>query len=348
MVHDGFRVFGRNKPARYLPDSARSSHRQLSDLRSVPMKRSRCGFTLVELVVAGALAAIVGATIMFTLQKQERFYGSAAEVMRLRSQLRDASDVLVADIRGAAVSRYGLALMTDTALELFTTLGSSVVCTSPTGRTLFLPPSTLASGTVLTSLLALPDTGDLALLYSIPGGNPDSAQWIEARISGFGTRPLTSSCPSTTAFTSALDAAAGKIGYALTLPANPPAGLRSGAPVRFIRRARYSLYRSSDGDWYLGYRRCSPVGPSICSTIQPVSGPYLPYTKAGGAAAGISFHYFDSSGVELFDVALSTRIARIDVVLRGETARAVSLVGDARQRYRDSAVVSVSPRNRIR
>lgn len=314
----------------------------------MPVIRARTGFTLIELIVAGALAAIVGATIMFTLQKQERFYGSAAEVMRLRSQLRDAADVLVADIRGAAVSRYGLALMRDTAIELYTTLGNSVVCATPTGRTLFLPPGTLASGTVLTSLLASPDTGDLALLYSIPGGNPDSARWIEARISGFGTRSLSSSCPPSTAFTSALDAAAGKTGYAVTLLANPPPGVRRGAPVRFIRRARYSLYRSSDGDWYLGYRRCSPVGPSICSTIQPVSGPYLPHAQAGATSAGISFHYFDSGGAELFDINQSANLARVDVVLRGETARLVSLVGDARKRYRDSSIVSVSPRNRTR
>jgi type II secretory pathway pseudopilin PulG len=314
----------------------------------MPMKRSRCGFTLIELVVAGTLAAIVGATLMMTLRKQERFYGSATEVMRLRSQLRDAADVLVADIRGAAVSRYGLALMTDTAVELYSTLGSSVVCATPAGRTLFLPPSTLASGTVLTSLLASPDTGDLALLYSIPGGNPDSARWIESRISAFVPRSLASSCPASTGFTSALDAAGGRTGYAVTLLANPPPDVRRGAPVRFIRRARYSLYRSSDGDWYLGYRRCNPVGPSICTTIQPVSGPYLPHARAGASSAGISFRYFDSGGVELFDMAQSAFVARIDVVLRGETARAVSLVGDARQRYRDSAIVSVSPRNRVR
>jgi type II secretory pathway pseudopilin PulG len=312
------------------------------------MNRSRTGFTLIELIVAGSLAAIVGATIMFTLRRQERFYGSAAEVMRLRSQIRDAADVLVADIRGAAVSRYGLALMTDTALELYTTLGNSVVCATPAGRTLFLPPGTLTSGTVLTSLLASPDTGDLALLYSIPSGDPDSAQWIESRISAFGTRSLASSCPSSTGFTSALDAAAGKSGYAVTLLANPPPGVRRGAPVRFIRRARYSLYRSSDGDWYLGYRRCNAVGPSICSTIQPVSGPYLPHTQTGATSAGISFHYFDSGGAELFDIGQSANVARVDVVLRGETARAVSLVGDARKRYRDSAIVSVSPRNRVR
>lgn len=323
-------------------------NRSISCARARRPPVSQAGFTLVELIIATALAALVGATLLMTLRRQERFYGSATEMIRLRSQLRDAADVLVADIRGAAVSRYGLPLMTDTAVELFSTLGSSVVCTAPSGLTLFLPPNTLASGAVLTSLLASPDTGDLALLYSIPGGNPDSARWVESRISAFATRSLASSCPASTGFTSALDAAAGRTGYALTLSANPPPDVRRGAPVRFIRRARYSLYRSSDGDWYLGYRRCNAIGRSICTTVQPVSGPYMPDARGGTTSGGIALRYFDTSGAELFDASLSAAVARIDVVLRGETARAVSLVGDARQRYRDSAVVSVSPRNRVR
>ena len=307
----------------------------------MPVNRSRVAFTLIELTVAATLAGIVGAALMLTLRRQERFYASAAEIMRTRSDLRDAADVLVTDIRGAAVSRYGLPLMTDTAVELFTTLGNAVVCATPTGRTLFLPPG-------LTSLLASPDTGDLALLYSIPAGNPDSAVWVESRISAFASRSLSTSCPASTGFSSALDATAGRTGYALTLSVTPPPDVRRGAPVRFIRRARYSLYKSSDGEWYLGYRRCNVIGPSVCATIQPVSGPYLPHTRTGASSAGISFRYFDGGGAEVFDVSHSTSVTRIDVILRGETARAVSLAGDARQRYRDSAIVTVSPRNRVR
>jgi prepilin-type N-terminal cleavage/methylation domain-containing protein len=310
--------------------------------------RMRGGFTLIELIVATALAAIVGATLMITLRRQERFYSSATEMMQLRSQLRDAADVLVADIRGAAVSRYGLLLMTDTALELFTTLGTSVLCATPSGRTLFLPPATLSSGAGLTSLLASPDTGDLALVLSLPGGKTDSARWTESRISAFASRSLSNSCPATTGFTSALDAAAGRTGYALTLSAALPPEVRKGAPIRFVRRARYSLYRSSDGAWYLGYRRCNAIGKSVCATIQPVSGPYLAYSRGGTNSSGLAFRYFDTNGNELFDAALSPALAKIDVVLRGETSRAVSLAGDARQRYRDSSVVTVSPRNRVR
>jgi len=79
-----------------------------------------------------------------------------------------------------------------------------------------------------------------------------------------------------------------------------------------------------------------------------VSGPYLAYGSSGAATNGLAFRYFNAAGSELLDAALSATTARVDIVLRGETVRAVALVGDARVRYRDSAVVTISPRNRSR
>lgn len=277
----------------------------------------RAGFTLIELIVATVIAGIVGASLLITMRRQERFYSSATEMIGVRSQLRDAADVLVADIRGAAVARYGFPVMTDTAVELFATVGTSVVCSPPAGRTL-----SLSNNALLTSILAPPDTGDIALIFA------DSTKWIETRISSFAAKSTTT------------------CGYTLTLPVAVDSAIHMGSPVRFIRRGRYSIYRSSDGEWYLGYRRCNAIGPSVCTTIQPVSGPYLPYSKIG--AGGIGFRYFDQSGSELTDAASSLRVARVDVIIRGETRRAVSLAGDALKRYRDSVVVSISPRNRLR
>jgi prepilin-type N-terminal cleavage/methylation domain-containing protein len=311
------------------------------------VNRRDSGFTLIELVVATAIAAIVGTTLMLTLRRQERFYSSASQMLEVRGQLRDGADVLTSDIRGAAIERYGLPLMTDSAVEFFSTIGSSVVCETPAGSTLFLPPATLSSGATLTSLLASPDTGDIALIYAMPGAIPDSARWVEARIAAFATRSLATSCPPSTGFTSPSDIAGGQRGYALTLSGSLAAGIRKGAPVRFLRRGRYSLY-SSGGEWYLGYRRCNAVGSSSCGTIQPVSGPYLPYTGTGAPDAGLACRYFDANGGEIGDQSASSRVTRIDIVLRGATARAVALAGDARVRYRDSVVVSVSPRNRAR
>ena len=311
------------------------------------MKQPRAGFTLIEMIVATAIAAVVGTTLMLTLRRQERFYSSSAQMLQVRAQLRDGGDVLTSDIRGAAIERYGFPLMTDTAVEFFSTIGSSVVCETPVGQTLFLPPDTVSSGATLTSLLATPDTGDIALIYAMRGGVPDSAQWVDARIAAFATRSLSSSCPPSTGFASSADVAAGERGYALTLTPSVPTGIRKGAPVRFLRRGRYSLY-ASGGEWYLGYRRCSAVGLSSCGTIQPVSGPYLSYRGQQSPDAGLAFHYFDAGGAEVTDEAFSRLVSRVDIVLRGATAREVALSGDARVRYRDSAVVSVSPRNRAR
>jgi hypothetical protein len=139
----------------------------------------------------------------------------------------------------------------------------------------------------------------------------------------------------------------GATGFSLTRASTPGANVRAGSIVRFLRRARYSFYKSSDGDWYLGYRRCSVGTPSSCASIQPVSGPYRAY-KGSNSPSGIAFRYFDANGAELTSSAQSASVSRVDIVLRGETAGNVALTGDLRKTWRDSVIVSVSPRNRMR
>jgi prepilin-type N-terminal cleavage/methylation domain-containing protein len=309
------------------------------------MKR---GFTLIELLVVLAIGGLVCGTLIRALTRQQRFYSAATSMLDVRGQLRDGASVLVADIRGAAVARYGFPTMTDSALELYATLGSSAVCTI-SGGTLFLVPSRLQSGAVVTSFLASPDTGDIALVYAHSPAALDSSRWYEARVATLTSRAVSTACPASTGFTSSSDAAAGRTTFALTLAGGIPSGVRRGAPVRFLRRGRYSLYRSGDGSSQLGYRRCAASPPHDCSAIQPVSGPYRPYSPGPSpSASGLAFRYYDSAGRELFDAALSPLVARVDVVLRGETPALVSMTGDARSRYSDSAIVTISPRNRGR
>jgi hypothetical protein len=205
----------------------------------------------------------------------------------------------------------------------------------------------LANGNTLTSLLANPDTADLAAVYTIPSGNIDSARWETKRIAAFSNRSLATACPSSTGFTTLADAASGATGYQLTIESATKTIVRKGAPVRFIRRARYSIYKSSDGLWYLGYRRCNASGPPSCAAIQPLSGPYRAYGKKG-TASGLSFRYFDSGGAELPTGSSGLSLARVDIVLRGESARRVAMAGDAQSTFKDSIIVPVSPRNRAR
>lgn len=305
------------------------------------MKR---GATLAEMIVAVALAGAAAAFMIGTLVRQQRFYSSAAGILDLRAQLRDGADVLATDIRSAAVSAFGFPVMTDTALEMYSTIASSVICTIQSPQAITLPPISLASGNTLTSMLAQPDTGDVAAVFVTPAGKPDSGQWETLRIASFSSRSLATSCPATTGFTTSADVSTGVSGYAASFVTAPTIALRSGAPVQFLRRARYSLYRSSDGEWYLGYRRCSAPGPSACASIQPVSGPYQPHS-GNPTASGLSFRYLDRFGA-VVPAGSSSNVARVEIVLRGKPARSAVLWGDARTSYRDSAVITVSPRNR--
>lgn len=303
------------------------------------------GFTLVELVVATAIASAAAAFMIGTLARQQRFHASAAKILDVRAQVRDAADVLATDLRSAAVASFGFPLMTDSAVEMFATIASSIVCATPSAQSFTLPPAALASGNTLTAMLAQPDTGDIALVYSAPSASPDSGDWLALRISAFASRSVSSACPSSTGFTTASDPMAGAQAHLVSTTTVLPLPLRAGAPVHFVRRGRYSLYRSSDSKWYLGYRRCSAWGPSACGSIQPVSGPYDPYSS-DRSKSGLVFRYFDESGLEVVSGASST-VARVEISMRG-AASSSGLTGDLGESYRDSAVISVSPRNRAR
>lgn len=307
----------------------------------------RRAFTLPELLVSVAIAGVVAGAITTTLVRQQRFFGAAADVLNVRAQLRDAADVLASDFRGAAIAGYGLPVMTDSAIELYTNIGTSIACSAPAGVVVAMAPSTLANGNTLTSLLVTPDTGDLAAIYSIPSNNIDSARWETRRIAAFSSRSLSSTCPSSTGYTTVADAVSGATGYLVTLASSPGPNVHKGAPVRFLRRARYSIYKSSDGKWYLGYRRCSVGVASSCAAIQPLGGPYRPYGPRG-AESGLSFRYYDVNGAEVPAGSSGLSVARIDIVIRGESSRRIVLSGDAQRTFRDSAVVTVSPRNRVR
>jgi hypothetical protein len=304
----------------------------------------RRGVTLAELIVGVALAGAAGGFMVGVLVRQQRFYSSAAGILDLRAQLRDGADVLATDIRSAAVSGFGFPVMTDTALEMYSAVASSVVCAIQSSQAITLPPISLVSGSTLTSMLVQPDTGDLAAVFVTPAGRPDSGRWETLRIASFSARPLATSCPASTGFTAAADAWTGATGYAVAFVSAPTIPFRPGAPLQFLRRARYSLYRSSDGKWYLGYRRCAAMGASSCAAVQPVSGPYEPHA-GNPSSSGLSFRYLDRNGA-VVQPASSSNVARVEIVLRGRSARAASLSGDARTAYRDSAVIVVSPRNR--
>lgn len=288
---------------------------------------------MAELIVALALLGLVITLLLHTLTVHQKVFRNLQQRVLLSEQLRDGELALASDIRGSAVRADTLRLLTDTAFEFFSTIGSSVVCTLAAAQIITLVPAGTANGLTLTSLPLPPDTGDLLSVYSRIDSISGKRRWLRYRIAAVTTPTSATACPPATGFTSALDAQKPSYKIALVEPVNE---IGSGAPVRILRRGRYSLYKSSEGEWYLGYKRCNAIAPG-CSTIQPVSGPYLPFAANGG---GMRFRYLDSFGIPV-PPTRPLDIASIEVTLRGEIAAR----GRVNGRRIDSVVFVVAPRN---
>ncbi len=297
------------------------------------------GFTVIELLIALTLALIVGGIILSSLARQQRFYRGVGDMMDVREHVRDASDVLTADLWATSVVGDTIRLAVDTAIELSTSIGTSTLCARPSGPTLSLPPDTLASGNELTAWLTTPDTGDDVLVFHDSSAMVPVQGWERFHVVNIGMGPLASVCALSSGLTTAADVVAGRRGYEIAVTPPPSPSIRAGAPVRFVRRGRYSVYRASDQQWYLGYRRCSTV-TGQCSVVQPVSGPYH-----GHAVPPISFHYYGSDGRELTPEGQTVDVARVEIVARDESLETLQIPGFPHTQFVDSAVGSVTFRN---
>ena len=303
-------------------------------------RHARSGFTLLELAIVLGILGVVGSAIGLTLLRQQRFYRGTEELVGAREGVRDAIEILSTDIRGMSIADTAR-LLTDSAVEMFANAGSSVVC-QIAGSEIGLPAGTSPRGNTLTALLTQPDTGDLALFLrdSADGGS----LWERHRIAAFSARSKATTCPPSTGFAAAGDVDATETAYAVVLSTPLSGHVHRGAPVRFIRRGRYSLYRSSDGSWYLGYRRCNALGPSVCGAIQPLSGPYRAFSS-NPRSTGLLFEFFDGSGVRLPPGSSWLTLARVDVTARSESRQRLGIEGHSWMPA-DSATVSIGVRNR--
>jgi prepilin-type N-terminal cleavage/methylation domain-containing protein len=304
---------------------------------------ARGGFTLIELLVALLLLAVVGGTLGTLLVSQYRIFNRTRGATQMQRDLRTGLGLLPMDLRGASRAGGDITVLTDTAIYLRATIGSSIVCARPALNVVSLPP---LNGTRagLTQWHSQPLPGDIALVYdeNVSTG-PEDDRWLPYDIQAITTTTSTAAvdCHDAPFASAAADPPASKPRWRITLVGNPPLTVTPGMPVRFLRPTRYSLYRpGTDPDaWYLGYRE---LVQSVWTPIEPIAGPFEP---PRGTRAGIQFTYFDTLGQRLA-VPTGSLIGRIDLsfrtrnLLRGAGARD-SLV------LRDSVSVRVALRNRL-
>lgn len=303
--------------------------------------KARSGFALPELMVAIFVLVVLAGAVYDGLRRQQQVFRSIAAMVAVRGDVRDAAEVLAADLATASPLDT-LPVARDSAVELYSTIVATVSCDSAPTYTLRIPPEKLERGLSLTTLLATPDSGDVLLVYRDDSASTASeGRWDRHAIAAVGSQPAGTACPPATGLTSAADAAAPA--HVFTLRGSASTLVRTGAPVRVLRRSRYSIYRSSDSRWYLGSRRCNALGPSVCGVIQPLSGPYAGYAASG--QSGLSLRYFDARHAVLSGPAAGTQLFRVEVAVRSRPDTRLYL-GRSGLPYQDSGAVSIALRNR--
>jgi hypothetical protein len=294
---------------------------------------ARGGATLVELLVTTTVGGIALTLVATICLREQRVFGDMREQAASSAQLRDAEAILPIDLRAASSVGGDIREARDTSIEMRGIVASAVVCDTTSGGVV-LAPATTASDAFASTTSAIA-SGDTAWVLSTTDSTED---WRPFRVSS-ASAYAAGQCGVLGPQLSVL--ARGATRSLVFLDSLKSSAL--GAPVRVTRPFRYSLYRGTDGSWYLGQRDWNTATARF-NSIQPVSGPFLP-----PVAGGLSFRYFDSVGAALATPVANMRaITSIRVLLRGETKSATRALASAAQQGPrvDSAALWILLRNR--
>ncbi len=320
----------------------------------------RAGFTLPEMMVTITLLGIVMATVLNLLNRQQRFYRSANEIVDARSQLRQAATLLPFDLRGISSTGKDIVKIDPTKIGVVVNFGSAIICDriASSANQFDIPPLDAAEN-VYTTWTRKPTAGDSVFIFdeNVKRGAEDD-RWLRFSIEQM-VDSLTTYCPTGTGptgiYTTTADATKRRHRIKVKLPgtlmdgtpvAAIPTTVVTGAAVRFEHPQEYSLYKPSgetEGRWYLGM---TDWKNGAWTTVAPVSGPY----RAGdgtAAASGLQFRYFTDTGTELSATSNPALVARIDMMVRtrGTDTRNVISQGAAGV-FDDSLAARVAIRNR--
>lgn len=272
---------------------------------------TRRGLTLVETLVAMTIAGVALGIVGTISLRQQRLFTELGERGALSNQLNEAAAMVPIDLRSLAPALGDVRDARDTVMEFRATIASAVVCDTANGSILLPAASTSSTDAAYGSYASTVEVGDTLWWFAAQLPDAPSEQWAAARVTAVG-----SSAPGTCGAGAPAIAAGPRVSIGLS--PTPDAGI-IGAPIRITRPFRMSLYRASDGGWYIGQRDWNNTLARF-NAIQPVAGPFL--TAASG---GLRFLYADSLGASLANPAADARaIALVRVEIRGQTRPATA------------------------
>lgn len=325
------------------------------------MKRKqtvRRGFTLIEIMIAVTLLGIIGSILTAVLVRQQRFHRAVAQVTDARARMRDIATILPTDLRSISTAGRDILGISDTSIQFRAFVGSAIMCriagtvASPPATLVELPPQELTSGNVLASWINPPQPNDIAYFYDsgVEAGNLDDS-WKVTTITDTTSGAESAWCPTSTGFTTAADAT--KRRYRITVDSVLLASrIEVGAPIRFAREVRYSVYLASDGQWYVGFQACAPSAtynsPGTCGSREVLAGPVKPGT-ADTTTSGLFFVFRKRNGDRVTAISASDTISSVSVGIRTLSGSLLGATSSkaASEQGGDSLRFTVGIRNRI-
>lgn len=296
---------------------------------------TRRAFTTIELIVVLTVGGVIMGGIFTVLRRQQRFFTSSASLVEQRISLRDATGMLPAELRALAPAQGDVIAFSDSALDVRATIGVAIVCDTA-GNTIALTSARAGAVPPLAAFTTMPQAGDVAVVYDANASDGERvAQWTAMNISAVSS---SAALCATSPFSDSGSATTPRVQLRLSASGAFPALLGPGAFVRILRRVTYRFYRASTGDWYLGYAEWAGT---VFGVVQPVSGPYASYSRRGGS--GLTLRYFDDQGTEILPGGDATRIARVELAVRGAARDGLAA---GRMRVVDSQFIGVRVRNR--
>ena len=291
----------------------------------MPLLRRR-GFTLIELMVALVLLAIVAGGIYQVLVTNQQTYLAQTQRIDLQQNLRAGVTILPADFRELDPADGDILVMTATQIQIRAMRQLSFLCTPPVlGGGLGTTVSMTVRQTPFYGARVFDNSDSVLVFYEGNPGTRSDDTWIPAQL-----RNVTNPSP----------CADGTPGYQLTvMPTwvggtfNVAGAITNGSPVRGYHAITYQLYQGSDGKWYVGQQDNSAGG-----SLQPLIGPV--------ASNGLQFTYYNAAGAI---TAVPTQVASIGITLIGQTASPIRQANAAGVAYKtDTVTTRVAVRNNPR
>ena len=294
--------------------------------------RSR-GVSLIELLVVLALLGIAAGAISRIATSQQRAYRVLAAKTVALGQVREGSEVLASELAGISPGAGDIydGEMHDASIAFRSAIGTYLLCAAPIGGTSTIDVVPVGPGVSAGAGASedVVDTGDPAGSAVETPHDPPSvgdSLWIHDAGPDIGSADDHWRAHLITAVEGvrrrcAPSADSGETAaYRMSIVPVPASSLADHAPLRLFRRARYALYHSGDGGWYLGFSDCRPlVRNPPCASMQPVSGPYLPAATGASGGSGLTLAYLDRAGTPTTDPAA---VAAIELVLRASAGDA--------------------------